>query len=196
MLNMLRFRFLGLVTLLVLLTGCTNNLRPNNQDKLIVKYNCYDTFKDMEDHLLIMNSINPEDEINYFDFHMDHYLTKYYIAGIDYKSSNVAYQNENGIISDNLKTREIYYELHNTNTNLIATVVFKKDILFNASDIRLQDRKLGFHGTVLNYERNAFGDDFYLTYVDSYLLALKFNCNNVDIKIVEDFQNKLLEYFL
>ena len=86
MLNMHRFRFLGLVTLLVLLTGCTNNLRPNNQDKLIVKYNCYDTFKDMEDHLLIMNSINLEDEINYFDFHMDHYLTKYYIAGIDYKS--------------------------------------------------------------------------------------------------------------
>ena len=80
----------------------------------------------MENDLSIKSSINLDNRINYFNFHMDQ-STKYYIAGIDYKSPNVEYENKHNIILDNLKTRKIYYELHNDNEKLIVIIILKKN---------------------------------------------------------------------
>lgn len=174
------------------LVSCNNSSssESNKQDKLSVTYNEYNTYKELANSLLILNKNNPETDTFLFDINIDGLITKYYVAGIDYKKTNLEDASDN-TNSFNLKTREIYYELIDKPANLIYTVIFNKKIKYEKDEIIWTNEKLSFNGTVLNYEKNSFGDAYYLRYKDVDLLTLKTNKTDYDLKTLVLIQNYL-----
>lgn len=174
------------------LVSCNNSSssESNKQDKLIVTYNEYNTYEELANSLLILNKNNPETDTFLFDINIDGLLTKYYVAGIDYKKTNLEDASDN-TNSFNLKTREIYYELIDKPANLIYTVIFNKKVKYEKDEIIWTNEKLSFNGTVLNYEKNSFGDAYYLRYKDVDLLTLKTNKTDYDLKTLVLIQNYL-----
>ena len=174
------------------LVSCNNSSssESNKQDKLIVTYNEYNTYEELANSLLILNKNNPETDTFLFDINIDGLITKYYVAGIDYKKTNLEDASDN-TNSFNLKTREIYYELIDKPANLIYTVIFNKKVKYEKDEIIWTNEKLSFNGTVLNYEKNSFGDAYYLRYKDIDLLTLKTNKTDYDLKTLVLIQNYL-----
>lgn len=174
------------------LVSCNNSSssESNKQDKLIVTYNEYNTYEELANSLLILNKNNPETDTFLFDINIDGLITKYYVAGIDYKKTNLEDASDN-TNSFNLKTREIYYELIDKPANLIYTVIFNKKVKYEKDEIIWTNEKLSFNGTVLNYEKNSFGDAYYLRYKDVDLLTLKTNKTDYDLKTLVLIQNYL-----
>lgn len=174
------------------LVSCNNSSSSESkkQDKLNVTYNEYNTYKELANSLLILNKNNPETDTFLFDINIDGLITKYYVAGIDYKKTNLEDASDN-TNSFNLKTREIYYELIDKPANLIYTVIFNKKIKYEKDEIIWTNEKLSFNGTVLNYEKNSFGDAYYLRYKDVDLLTLKTNKTDYDLKTLVLIQNYL-----
>lgn len=174
------------------LVSCNNSSssESNKQDKLIVTYCEYNTYEELANSLLILNKNNPETDTFLFDINIDGLLTKYYVAGIDYKKTNLEDASDN-TNSFNLKTREIYYELIDKPANLIYTVIFNKKVKYEKDEIIWTNEKLSFNGTVLNYEKNSFGDAYYLRYKDVDLLTLKTNKTDYDLKTLVLIQNYL-----
>lgn len=174
------------------LVSCNNSSssESNKQDKLSVTYNEYNTYKELANSLLILNKNNPETDTFLFDINIDGLITKYYVAGIDYKKTNLEDASDN-TNSFNLKTREIYYELIDKPANLIYTVIFNKKVKYEKDEIIWTNEKLSFNGTVLNYEKNSFGDAYYLRYKDVDLLTLKTNKTDYDLKTLVLIQNYL-----
>ena len=168
----------------------SNSSESNKQDKLIVTYNEYNTYEELANSLLILNKNNPETDTFLFDINIDGLITKYYVAGIDYKKTNLEDASDN-TNSFNLKTREIYYELIDKPANLIYTVIFNKKVKYEKDEIIWTNEKLSFNGTVLNYEKNSFGDAYYLRYKDVDLLTLKTNKTDYDLKTLVLIQNYL-----
>lgn len=183
--------FMSFVSILGLVS-CNNSSssESNKQDKLIVTYNEYNTYEELANSLLILNKNNPEIDTFLFDINIDGLITKYYVAGIDYKKTNLEDASDN-TNSFNLKTREIYYELIDKPDNLIYTVIFNKKVKYEKDEIIWTNEKLSFNGTVLNYEKNSFGDAYYLRYKDVDLLTLKTNKTDYDLKTLVLIQNYL-----
>lgn len=150
----------------------------------------------MCDHLKTLNKHNPESESFLFDVLAEGYKTNYYVAGIDYTKARSRKGSKSNSNSDFLESREIFYELQSLNDDLIVTIVFKRKNEFSKDGLAWKDERIGFNGTVLNYERNANGEDYYLRYNDEYdLMALKYNRYDVEKETVIYFQNLIAIMF-
>jgi hypothetical protein len=174
------------------LISCNNisNVSNNEQDNLIVTYNSYYSYNELKSDLSILNKNNLENETFLFDVQIKGFNTKYFIAGIDYRALNPNFALDENTNSDNLKTREIYYELVGESDDVIFTIVFNNKINYEKSQCMWTDKKLSFNGTVLNYEQNASGDSYYFRYKDDNLLTLKTNHSNYDLvklNIIQDY---------
>ncbi len=184
------FSFINVLSLM----GCSNT--SNNSDNLVVKYNNYTSYDELIEGLSVLQSNNPENETFLFDVIIDGFTTNYYVAGIDYRFRNPNFSLDKDANSEYLKTREVFYQLEKDNEDLLITIVFNEKIEFDKNDLYWSNEKLSFSGgTVLNYERNARGDAYYLRY-DAYddsfdLLRLKSNQNNTDLELIESIQDYL-----
>lgn len=160
-------------------------------------YNKYDTYSEMQEHLIILNKNIPEKKQFYFDFTLDGYKTDYYVAGIDmcYSLYLIDSCEEHDKYRCNyMDGREIYYEL--SKGDLIATLVFRNKMDFDLKDIYWTDEMLPFHGSFPNYEKNGKGDIFCYQNDKTEILILKFNVKNVDKAIVKTFQDAITKTVL
>lgn len=185
-----------LISNICLLSSCylfsapsTEHIRPF--------YNKYDTYSEMQEHLIILNKNIPEKKQFYFDFTLNGYKTDYYVAGIDRCYSMYlidSYEDHDKNRCNYMEYREIYYEL--SNKNLIVTISFAEKTHINQNDIYWTDENLGLYRGTWIFDLNGKGDKFFLVNSTNEIIALKFNVKNVDKAIVKTFQDAITKTVL